>query len=614
MRPRQAILVLENLRSNFSGPLHRKGVELSSDDTQTTLDVYQQWILLMMDLGYLHPETLLRDAQRLLTDMVSNDVLELNNAFAELLHLVRIKEIKGFKALCRRISGHLYHLIKVDVSAMSSGDVYSAGRLVNLFSYTGRLTLNDIDLTQQCLQDYVRIEDEMSSSVPSHLVHYLNKYIRKWMKSFDPSRIQPQHGPGGVAGHGRCSYQVKYKDLTYDEMLTYAFGAPNWSEGPVRSSLDRISQTIFVPKSYKTFRTISMESSTLQYLQQGVWKEIDRLVAGDGYLKARIGFHDQDRNQLLAKEGSISRNYATIDLSAASDSVSYSLVKKLFRGTKLLRYLVTTRSSRTLLPDGRLIDLKKFAPMGSALCFPIETIIFASICEFVTQEHGVFGKYSVFGDDIIVPTQCVEDLMLILETLGFTPNRSKSFYKADCWFRESCGAEYCDGFDVTPMRVSRKYKSRERLVHQAGLIEMSNTAYSKGFRYLRYFFLQKLRKSGWEALFSPTELLGDSYTNYHLQRRWNSSLQKIEARATALVAKTIEVEDESLRLRHWFESTQSRVRVKTTRNRKWNHKKPTSFDEGFSASVGKMTVLTQNCWRTKPYECHDQAFIDYHLQ
>lgn len=463
MRPSQAILALEDLRTSYVGPLYRKRVELSSNDRDTVIDVYQQWILLLVDLGYLHHGTLLRDARRLLSDMMKADVLDLNNAFAELLALVRTRTVRGFKALCSNISTHLYSILKCDITKIREGDVFAAKRLMQAFAYTSRLSLNDIDLTQQCLEDYMETEDNMSSYLPDGLLSSLNEIVKRWMKSFNPENFHFHHGPGGVSGHGRTSLEVKYKDLTYDRALTSTFGEPWWVSSKIKTSLDRISQTIFVPKSYKTFRTISMEPATLMYLQQGIWGEIDRVVGSSPWLRSHIGFHDQGRNQSFAKEGSISRGFATIDLSAASDSVSYKLVKRIFRGTPLLKYIVATRSRRTLLPDGRIVKLKKFAPMGSALCFPIETIIFAAICQYVTREHGVTKDYSVFGDDIIVPTQCAEDVMITLEVLGFRVNREKSFFDPDCWFRESCGAEFCDGFDVTPLRVSRKYNHTQQL-------------------------------------------------------------------------------------------------------------------------------------------------------
>jgi hypothetical protein len=294
---------------------------------------------------------------------------------------------------------------------------------------------------------------------------------------------------------------------------------------------------------------------------------------------------------------------------------------KLFAGTNLKRFLFATRSTRTLLPDGRLIDLKKFAPMGSALCFPVETLVFSAICHYVTREHYVTGDYSVFGDDIIIPTQCVEDVILILETLGFRVNRTKSFYQSECWFRESCGGEYCDGFEVTPMRISRKYNSQPDDVGAFGLIDLANAAYNRGYRYLRQFFLNKYRSvtttkvlsikdkktkvttkkrvvESLVAWFSPNSLLSDNYTNYHTERRWNHALQRIDCRVHSPQSEYAGSFDESIRLRHWFESTAFR----------------TSIGDGFQSETRRPRVSTKSCWREKPYEEPDQLFINFFTQ
>jgi len=256
------------------------------------------------------------------------------------------------------------------------------------------------------------------------------------------------------------------------------------------------------------------------------------------------------------------------------------MVKRVFRGTKLLRYLVATRSRRTLLPDGRLIDLKKFAPMGSALCFPIETIIFAAICHCVTREYGASGDYSVFGDDIIVPTRCADRTMEVLGALGFRVNRSKSFYHADCWFRESCGAEYCDGYDVTPLRVSRKYNHQNDGVQVTGLIDLANACYNRSYRFLRGFFLRKLFNSGYKPVFGETGVLSSEATNFHLKKRWNRDLQRWEVRGTSFQASSPRKQDEIIRLRHWLESTQDRSEIG------W----------GFSSRVDRPTVLQKDRW------------------
>lgn len=597
MRPSQVFQTMEVVRNSFSRPLSRKGILLSQDDQSTVYDVYEQWILLLVDLGYLPPDELKRTGQRLWSDMLQVDVLDLNNSFTEGLQSIRMKSVKGFKALCNRISSHLYHLIKSDLNLIPQGDVSAARRLMQVFAYTSRLTLKDIDLTQQQLADYLQIEEQIPDDCPEDITKALNKIIRRWLGSFCPGDIHPSHGPGGVARLGRCALIDKYNDLSTDDRLRYAFGDPWWVVSSDSKKLERISKTIFVPKSYKSFRTISMEPATLQYFQQGVWKQIDEYVRRHVYLRNRIDFHDQSRNRALAQQGSICRNYATLDLSAASDSVSYALIKKVFRGTWLPRYFLATRSTHTLLPDGRVIGLKKFAPMGSALCFPIETLLFASVCEYVTRAHRLSGDFSVFGDDIIVPTACAEETISVLSSLGFKVNLEKSFYKPDSWFRESCGGEYVCGSDVTPLRVSRKYAHRERLERLAGLKDLANAAYQRGFRNLRYFFLYKLRKEGYVVLFGESHLLGDNYTNYHAKSRWNSNLQRLEVKVTTLISESQKIVDpkaEDIRYRHWLESTIDRFAV----------------FEAFQSNVGKATVRTKLSWVSKPYVLSDQEKID----
>lgn len=342
-----------------------------------------------------------------------------------------------------------------------------------------------------------------------------------------------------------------------------------------------------------------MEPPALQYLQQGVWGEIDRLIRSNKFMRRHFDVHDQTRNQRFAKKGSLDRSYATLDLSAASDTVSYELVKQVFKGTWLLRYLVACRSPLTQLPDKSIVTLKKFAPMGSSLCFPIETIIFAAICTLVTREHHISEDFTVYGDDIIVPTSCASRAMEVLTTLGFKVNTSKSFYQSTCWFRESCGGEYCDGYDVTPVKVSRKYASVDLDVRIAKLIELANNAYVRDYRNLRYFFIRKLRDLGYKPLFSPTEILADNYTNYHAKKRWNPYLQRIEVKVSTLISKCtktdLQQQDETIRYHHWLNSTANRKTI----------------GDGFESVICKpMVSRVKETWRAKPYEELDQQFID----
>lgn len=301
MRPIQVVTTLEDLVNSSQGTFTREGVILSDHDNQTVKEMYQQWFLLLIDLGYLAPECLKRDFTRLWIDIQQADVLFVLKTFAELSHQIRLGQAKGFKALCSSISLHLYSFFREDVTRLSRGDIFAGKRLLQAFAYCNRLSLNDIDLSQQCIEDYLHVENEIDATwLPTGLTSSLNKIVKRWFRYWKLESL-PTHGPGGVMGHGRCSLDTKYRDLSSDQLLEYTFGdlieLPKFQEQ--RSTMDRITQTIFVPKSYKTFRTISMESSTTMFYQQAVWRSIDNYVEKHSFLRARIGFHDQDRKSVV---------------------------------------------------------------------------------------------------------------------------------------------------------------------------------------------------------------------------------------------------------------------------------------------------------------------------
>lgn len=577
-RPSQTLCVLEDLFPTEIGHLYRKGVELSLVDTETYIKGCTQWVLLSIDLGFLTLQSDRRIIGQVISSFMKNDIFDVLSAFDSLVSCVRTRNQDGFKAHCHSVSPHLYKIVRNSFIGVIDGDVIEAKRLIQLFSYLGRLSLRDIDLSDQCIGDYLASENVISNtSLNRGLLDNIKPYIERYVSNFDPSNLRFGHGPGGIAGHGRTTLYNKYRSLSRDRLINMVFGHQYYTGNSLPySHLDRISSTIFVPKSYKTFRTISMEPSTLMYLQQGIWRELDRMIKSDSWLRARIDVSDQTRNQVLAKEGSILRNLATIDLSAASDSVSWDLVRYLFKDTVLYPYLVATRSRRTLLPNGELIRLKKFAPMGSALCFPIETLVFLAITHHsVDKSKRLKGSltsqtFSVYGDDIILPTEAVPELLWELDQLGFSVNLSKSFFRQDSWFRESCGAEYCNGYDVTPMRISRKYSSKMDGVSVSGLVDMANTAYHKGFANLRSYFLKEMRTYrfrfkkktfAYTPYFSPNHLLSDSYTNYHTRKYFDRSLHTYRVYHTGIRDKAVRGNEE-VALRHWLESNELREEVR----------------------------------------------------
>jgi hypothetical protein len=155
----------------------------------------------------------------------------------------------------------------------------------------------------------------------------------------------------------------------------------------------------------------------------------------------------QDLHRLKACIASMFGDSATVDLRNASDTEAKRVIQLLFTHEWffLLNSLRTPFTQVELnKPDDRLY-LEKFSGMGNGYTFELETIVFLAIC------HAVCGrshKVSVYGDDIIVPTEHVGSVLIALRFFGFQANTTKTFVKGA--FRESCGGDYFDGHAVRP--------------------------------------------------------------------------------------------------------------------------------------------------------------------
>jgi hypothetical protein len=174
---------------------------------------------------------------------------------------------------------------------------------------------------------------------------------------------------------------------------------------------------------------------------------------------------------------------STIDLSEASDRVSLALVEEIFGfNPTFLRYLRLSRSRFVQTEDGELVLLNKFASMGSALTFPIESMVFLTIViTAICRKRGDFSRktvrslrkrsdtLSIYGDDIIIPTDVYPEVVQSLSSLGMKVNESKSFSTGK--FRESCGIDAYDGQVVTPT-YARAYLPESR-ANSNGLVKAS---------------------------------------------------------------------------------------------------------------------------------------------
>lgn len=200
-----------------------------------------------------------------------------------------------------------------------------------------------------------------------------------------------------------------------------------------------------VPKTAAIDRTIAIEPSFNIFLQKGVDLVLRRYLTKWG-----VTIRDQTRNYTLAEEGSINGRFATIDLSSASDCVSSELVRWFFPpGWSAV--LDSLRSKEFTTDKGKTwTRYEKFASMGNATTFPVETLLFASVVRAACQVSGrADSPWRVYGDDLIVDQAVAALVIEVLQFLGFSTNRDKTFVFGP--FRETCGRDYLRGVDVRPV-------------------------------------------------------------------------------------------------------------------------------------------------------------------
>jgi hypothetical protein len=314
-------------------------------------------------------------------------------------------------------------------------------------------------------------------------------------------QLIPKHGPGSTADH--ILGNQKWIQQTWTERLDRVFPVrsylvPNWHYMHVLDKVDILEpgrelpvKVVLVPKTLKTPRVIAMEPVCMQYAQQAVYGNFTLNFNRDNLLKKLIGFDDQIPNQEMAKRGSYDNRTATLDLSDASDRVSNELVRTLVARWPFLAMAIDATRSRKALVGGKVIRLAKYASMGSALCFPMEAMVFTTLIFMGIQRSlntsltrkdvkRFSGSVRVYGDDLIVPVDHVLSVVSVLEAFGSRVNRSKSFWNGK--FRESCGKEYYDGHDVSLTRVRHLFPTRRQdAVEVTSLVSLRNQLYMSGY-------------------------------------------------------------------------------------------------------------------------------------
>lgn len=426
---------------------------------------------------------------------------------------------------------------------------------------------------QKALDDFVQCEQsfEMFSLQGEEQESFLRVSSLLWdniMARIELSNIVPRHGPGataeGVSGNRKFQWQYWHERLnSYFPFIGYAY--PNldmyaYPEGVDKDSprLEELELVQFldedqeipvkvtpVPKTLKAPRIIAIEPCCMQYAQQGIRKALYSAIESSRLTRGHVNFRDQEINQDLAISSSKTGLLATVDLSEASDRVPHDLAIRMFDGNPDLRDAIDAcRSTKAKLPDGTIIGpLKKFASMGSALCFPVEAMYFYTLCVKallelqnlpVTRRNAfrVSREVYVYGDDLVIPSRYATTILDHLQKYNCKVNTSKSFWIGK--FRESCGVDAYDGDEVTPIYCRKPFpRNRQQAAELISHVSTANSFYKKGMWRTSSFLFQKV-----ERILGPLPYVsGDSaclgrysYLGFRSIERWNRNLHSLEVR------------------------------------------------------------------------------------
>lgn len=286
------------------------------------------------------------------------------------------------------------------------------------------------------------------------------------------------------------------------------------------SDLDRDrsipSRGILVPKDSRGARFIAAEPAPLSWIQQQQFKRLAARIHSRTEYCTRYGWSlgisvtDQTVNQRLAKSASLG-SHATLDLSSASDRITFAIVRKLFP-LDWAMVLSLCQTKTIVLPDKTVLEKHRFASMGSACTFPVLAIVCWSVSlaaayydKHLTNSNpsnvlawaSREGHMGVFGDDIVVPRGWTESVVKAITYCGLKINEGKSFTEG--MFAESCGHDYVTGKLVSPIRCKLNPLLRNSLMSTCSLASQ-----------LRHFRAHRAADRLYKAAFSIATRLGAS--------------------------------------------------------------------------------------------------------
>lgn len=320
----------------------------------------------------------------------------------------------------------------------------------------------------------------------------------------------------------------------------------HWPEIPLdhADAYKNVGRLQAVPKTVDKDRLITVEPLYRKYAQQWVRQLLLESIHA-GPLRGTcmdLGYTDGPAMQRrLALKASRTGTYATLDLSDASDRITYNQVMTVFPSW-VCALLDATRCEYVSDEAGIGQGVQKlaiYAGMGNATTFVVETLFFSAFVKAYAWAHGLRTRVSVFGDDIICSSD-VAARLLEEDFEFFKINRAKSFVGADK-LRESCGIFALDGEDITVPKVDGYTNTYEGRTGLAELHRQLRCRREACFQRLSYLVAKQGILVNWPFEVQGYPHISDSRCAYDAlpETRWNPAYQRREAKVAVRHSKRV---------------------------------------------------------------------------
>jgi hypothetical protein len=488
---------------------------------------------------------------------------------------------RKFKAIPAFLRGMLSQLFDVETGRIL--DVPLASNPSTIVGMVRQICRTFAKLQMECtpkrvheaIESFISIEQDfqsflLSDGTAARFSQVVDHIWSPYLRDLSLEDLEPRHGPGNTAD--RKSGNQKYAHDYWTDRLEpyfplYGFVYPISLcefENNLREEVQSLTyltpdrelpvKVVPVPKTMKGPRIIAAEPVAMQLAQQSIRSMLYRRIETIPIVGRHVQFSDQSINREIARCASRTGQFSTIDLSEASDRVPHDLAMTMFSANPVLQQAVEAcRSTHAKLPDGRIIGpLRKFASMGSALCFPVESMYFYTACvEILLRIQNLpvtrstvrknLARVRVYGDDIIIPTTHAIEIIRHLQEYNCKVNVAKSFWTGK--FRESCGMDAYDGQEVTPTYIRRLLPNDLRQASDiVSTVKTANLFFRKGYVATAEFLYSKVERILGKLPILPDDSDGLGRVSYEQgvlpplrtrmgRFRWNGRYHRLEVRA-----------------------------------------------------------------------------------